>query len=80
MKNKDRWPAPYMLASRSNGTISVSGLTVGQAPGADGPVVCVKTNGGAIVVLAAPNAITGAAPAASANTRATPEGTGGQGA
>ena len=68
MKNKDRWPSPYMLASRSNGLINVSGLTIGQSQGTDGAVVCVKTNGGAIMILSAPNATTGTSiPAASSD-------------
>lgn len=69
MRNKDHWPQPYTLATATNGTLSVAGLSLG-ATSSDGAVVCVRTSGGTMVTLGAPGAQTDATVAAPTATDA----------
>ena len=58
MKNHERFAAPYLLATNIDGVISAAGLRVGTGNSLNGSVVCIKTNGGAIVPMQAPGATT----------------------
>lgn len=58
MKNHERTPAPYLMGTCNNGSVSLAGLNIGTSY-MSGSVVCVKTNGGSLVVLQAPNINTG---------------------
>ena len=58
VKNHERFAAPYLLATNTDGVISAAGLRVGTGSSLNGSVVCIKTNGGAIVPMQAPGATT----------------------
>ena len=58
MKNHERTPSPYLIGTCSDNSVDVAGLHIGSAY-TSGSVVCVKTNGGSLVVLQAVNISTG---------------------
>ena len=58
MKNHERFPTPYLLGHCANGTIYAAGLEIGKSNLNSGSVVCIKTNGGALITLEAPTATT----------------------
>lgn len=69
MKNHERWAQPYALATATSGSVSVAGISIGTSGSSSGPVVCVRTNGGALVAMGAPGTRTGQVP--STNSSAT---------
>lgn len=59
MRNQDRFPPAFVLGMGQNGVLSAAGIIVGHTDLDDGSAVCVKTNGGVVVSMPAPNALIG---------------------
>lgn len=58
MRNQDRLSPPYVLGTMDSGQISAAGLAIAAAGSItlSGPVVAIRTNGGAVIALPAPYA------------------------
>lgn len=58
MRNQDRLSPPYVLGTMDSGQISAAGLAIAAAGSTtlSGPVVAIRTNGGAVIALPAPYA------------------------
>lgn len=56
MRNQDRMPPPYVLGVNTSGSLTAAGLALGNSSLDSGSTVCIKTNGGIVVSMPAPNA------------------------
>ena len=58
MKNFERLPSPFVLATSSAGTVQVAGLTIGTTATAPGAVIAVRTSAGSLMVIPSPASTT----------------------